>query len=60
MKAGDLVKIIGSHSSTADAFGFFGTIVEPWAADGWWTVLTQRGQIINWPESQMELINESR
>ena len=54
MKPGDLVKIIGSHAQIV------GTIIEPWAADGWWTVLTQRGQVINWPESQMELINESR
>ena len=54
MKAGDLVKIVGSHAQIV------GTIVEPWKVDEWWVVVTQRGQIINWPESQMELISESR
>ena len=54
MKTGDLVKIVGSHAQIV------GTIVEPWKVDEWWVVVTQRGQIINWPESQMELISESR
>ena len=54
MKVGDLIKIIGSHAEIV------GTILEPWKVDEWWVILTQRGQVIHWPESQMELLNESR
>ena len=53
MKVGDLVNIVGSHAKIV------GTIIEPWKADGWWTVLTQRGELINWPESQMKSLNQS-
>ncbi len=54
MKVGDLVKIVGSHSS------LIATIIKPWKVDDWWEVMTHRGQVIHWPESQMELINEAR
>ncbi len=54
MKTGDLVKILGSHVS------LIGTIVSQWRVEGWWEVLIKDGRLIHWPESQMELINESR
>jgi hypothetical protein len=54
MKIGDLVKIVGSHAT------LIGTIVSPWRVDDWWEVLTSAGRVIHWPESQMELIDESR
>ena len=55
MKIGDFVNLTGSHS------GYLaGTIIGRWDIDDWWVVFTNAGEIINWPESQMELINESR
>ncbi len=51
MKAGSLVKIVGSHAQ------IIGTIIGPWKVAEWWEVLTQRGQVIHWPESQMEVID---
>lgn len=53
MKVGDLVHIVGSHARLV------GTIVEPWKIDGWWHVLVNNGQVIHWPESQMEQVNQS-
>ena len=62
MKVGDLAKIIGTMSD-ADTIG---TVIEPWeninGYDGhdWWTVIIGTGELISWPESQMEKINENR
>lgn len=53
MKVGDLVHIVGSHAKIV------GTIIGPWKVDEWWEVLTQRGEVIHWPDSQMEIVNES-
>ena len=53
MKVGSLVRIVGSHAHC------IATIIAPWKVGGWWEVLTQQGQIIHWPESQMELMNGS-
>ncbi len=52
MKVGSLVRIVGSHAQ------IFGTVIRPWKVDEWWEILTQRGQIIHWPESQMEVVSE--
>ena len=54
MKIGDLIRILGSHTELV------GTIISPWKVNGWWEVLTKNGRVIHWPESQMEMINESR
>lgn len=54
MKIGDLIYIVSSHRRVA------GTIISPWKIDGWWNVFTTRGDVIHWPEFQMELISESR
>lgn len=54
MKPGSLVRIVGSHSS------LLGVIVNRWKVDEWWEVLVRGNQIIHWPESQMELVDESR
>ncbi len=50
MKPGDLVKIVGSHATIT------GVILESWKIEDWWMLLTQRGDVIHWPESQMELV----
>ena len=54
MKPGDLVYIVGSHARLV------GTIISPWKIDEWWEVLVRGGQVIHWPESQMEGVNENR
>ena len=54
MKAGDLIRVIGSHAQIV------GTIIKPWKVEEGWVILTQRGELIHWPESQMEIINEGR
>ena len=56
MKVGDLVKIVGSLSNKA----VIGTIIAPWKSSEWWEILASNGMVIQWPESQLELINESR
>lgn len=52
MKVGSLVMIVGSHARV------FGTVISPWKVDEWWEILTERGQIIHWPESQLEVISD--
>lgn len=54
MKPGDLIYIVGSHRR------IMGTIISPWKTNGWWNVLTIRGDMIHWPEFQLELISEGR
>lgn len=56
MKPGDLVKITGSSSAAS----IIGTIVAEWHGTGWWEILASNGMIIHWPETQLEVINESR
>ena len=57
MKVGDLVKVLADD---LDANAAIGTILAPWTANDWWEVLIAGDRIIHWPESQMEVINESR
>lgn len=52
MKVGDLVKIIGSHVELV------GTIIGSWKIDEWWEVLIRDGDVIHWPESQMQIVYE--
>ena len=60
MKEGDLVQIIGSFSDdTPEVTAILGTIIEKWSIPEWWVVLAQSGEIINWPEAQMTVINET-
>lgn len=54
MKIGDIIYIVGSHTK------ILGTIISPWKLNKWWNVLTARGDVIHWPEFQMEAVSESR
>ena len=61
VKPGDLVEIIGSFSDDSpEVTLILGTVIQRWSIPGWWEVLTQDGEIINWPGEQMSVINESR
>ena len=59
MKVGDLVNIVGSWKPKSKEM-LVGTIVAQWKIDEWWEVLIRDGEVIHWPESQMEVVNESR
>ena len=60
MKVGDLVQIIGSfRDDTPEWTAVLGTIIKKWSIPEWWVVLTPNGEIINWPEAQMTVINET-
>jgi hypothetical protein len=57
VKAGDLVWVKGTHGPEHVR----GIILESWETVlSWWTIMIRDGEIINWPESQLEKINESR
>ena len=61
IKPGDLVEIIGSFSDdNPEVTSILGTVIQRWSIPGWWEVLAPDGEIINWPEEQMSVINESR
>ena len=59
MKAGDLVLVIGSHEGL-EVTAITGVLIKEWKIKDWWEVMTSKGQIINWPEAQMEVISENR
>ncbi len=63
MKQGDLVKVCRSFEDEALEqmhWGLIGTIVEPWEHQpDWWIILINNGELIHWPESQLEVINEN-
>lgn len=53
MKVGDLVRIVGSHSSGPEVTEVVGVILGPWKIDEWWIVMMPNHGIVHWPESQM-------
>jgi len=53
VKTGDLVRLVGSHDSFAT-----GVLIRM-GPTGWWDILMPEG-IVQWPTSQLEVINESR
>ena len=53
MKAGDLVRLIGSHDSFA-----MGVLISM-GPTVWWDILMPEG-VIQWHTSQLEVISESR
>ena len=60
MKVGDLVQVVGSFSDDDPEWtAILGTVIKPWSIPEWWVVLTPDGEIINWPEAQMTVINET-
>ena len=50
MKVGDIIRVCGSHAQIV------GTIIDVWRIEDWWIIMTEHGQLIHWPESQMELV----
>ena len=51
---GDLVRLVGSHDIGPEVTALLGTVIGPWAdLDEWWEIMTERGEIISWPENQM-------
>ena len=59
MKVGDLVKFV-RHDEPLSNNVVVGTIIAPWKSTEWWEILASNGMVIQWPESQLELVNESR
>jgi hypothetical protein len=55
VKVGDLVKLIGSFAGDRIAMIISSSEFSP----GWHTLLFE-DELIQWPESQLEAINESR
>ena len=56
MKVGDVVKFIGSFDK--ERIGVLVSYGE--FAEGWWDILDCDGAMVVWPETQIEVINESR
>ncbi len=56
MKVGDIVKLNGSFAK--ERIGVLVSCGE--FAEDWWDILDCDGAIVVWPESQLEVINESR
>ena len=56
MKVGDMIKFEGSFgidlTGILVSYGNF--------SEGWWDILTSDGKMVVWPETQIEVINESR
>ena len=60
MKVGDLVMLLGSHGDGPEVTAIAGMIVDKWRIPDWWCVMTPNHGLVHWPESQMEVISESR
>ena len=54
MNIGDTVKFLDLEGITGLllSYGDF--------SEGWWDILNSEGKIVVWPESQLEVLNESR
>ena len=57
MKAGDIIKFKGSFDK--DRVGMLISEAEG-SFNGWWDILDSDGKLVVWPESQIEVISESR
>jgi hypothetical protein len=57
MKAGDMIKFKGSFDK--DRIGVLVKEAEN-SFNGWWEILDCDGAMVVWPETQIEVINESR
>ena len=58
MKAGDMIRLVGSFDK--NRIGVLVSEANDYGFDGWWDILDSDGEMIVWPESQIEVINESR
>ena len=57
MKAGDMIKFKGSFDK--DRIGMLVSYGKShW--DGWWDILDCDGKMVVWPETEIEVISESR
>jgi hypothetical protein len=59
VKVGDLVKLIGSFAGVGSGGGIAMIISSSEFSPGWHTLLFE-DEVIQWAESQLEVINESR
>ena len=55
VKVGDLVKLIGSFHTAR-----VGLIVAPHEHNPGWFTINYKGELLHWPEKEMEVISESR
>ena len=55
MKIGDLVRLRDSQARTVGIL-----IADGIFAAGWWTILDFYGEEIVWPETQLEVISETK
>jgi hypothetical protein len=58
MKVGDAIKFKGSWA-TGERFGMLVSEAED-SFNGWWNILDCDGAMVIWPETQIEVVNESR
>ena len=55
IQTGMIVRLVGTLTPSDK-----GIVIREWSASiGWWEILAG-GKVIHWPESQLEIINESR
>jgi hypothetical protein len=52
MKVGDMVRFKNVEKRTGVLLEY-GTF-----SDGWWSILASDGMMVDWPETQLEVINE--
>ena len=56
MKVGDIVKFTGSFDK--ERIGMLLSYGE--FSEGWWDILDCDGRMVVWPETQIEVVSESR
>ena len=57
MKVGDMIKFKGFGDKDMTGI-LISEANDSW--NGWWNILSCDGKIVIWPETQVEVINESR
>lgn len=61
MKVGDMIKFKGAFNRLPTGKERIGTLIGYGNfAEDWWDILDCDGKIVVWPETQLEVIDESR